>query len=391
MGGVKKGHIKAPAAKKLTKKAAAKPMKAAAKKKAASAGQAPPKTPQKGKGAPPGALASLALGAASPAPSSIKQRSDLEQAYRALTKKFPHVQRQHMEAIMNKEGVRLADVVSAEIVRTTKASTYIKATFWTQIEDEFDLGGSSIFDSLPEPEKEESVDPELARVLLKTIDENPAMRSTDDAQIYFEYCGQLNQTELYGALMSCRPQANLSMKHKHELETILLTYLGAHSGKERYPLLWEHCHEFFEMVFLRMWLAASGAGRKQFVVQNRNLIDCFLDSESVTNVETAHDENRDPDLPSIRKCLESPVGASLYEKQGKQIQWIRFLEAIRVGLQTLFHQDYTEEEFNAFEGRMRTEVNVLQRSGISVMQEKLQAPRFFVCRSALAYLEVFPR
>ena len=311
-------------------------------------------------------------------PEAKRRRTEMEAADRALKKKFSHVDPCKLDSLRNAAGVSAAERVLEEMRRVAKKGEYIKSKFWVDLEGEFDLSGQSVFLMLEEPASPEQVNPELCEAILKTVDENPAMRQCEDLEAILAHSGPCNMTEFYGLLFACRPQPNLSLKHREELENMVLNFATLNKLPDAFPELWSIVEGHFEHVLHRRWLASSRAGREEFVEANMHALVYFMDENALLSVEKSLATGTGlPGAKDLRSCMGSVVGASLYAKQGQQMQWLLYIEAIDAGLKQLYFHDFAESEYTAFQQRMKNEIAVLEAAGLKSRMRKDMAVRFF--------------
>jgi len=274
-----------------------------------------------------------------PGSRSLRRRTSDEVGIRAMVHKYPHIPSTAFDAMIDTEGLTPLDHVKGELARISNKNEYIKSRWWVDFEETFNLCGTSVYDNLPEPGEAEPVDDELMRVLLKPVSENPSQRSAEDMESHFLYVEELNLTELYGSLCACRPQPNLSPKHREEMEQVMLTYMAKYDVQTKYESVWTILKLYYEQVLHRRWLNSVKAGRHEFIEANWKVICLFINEDALYSVEGSIINEEQLHLPDLRQCMTSPVGASLYEAQGKQLQWLQFVEAIEVGVKNLVSQD----------------------------------------------------
>ena len=310
-----------------------------------------------------------------------ERRDDDAAAERAIMRKFPALTLQKMNRLRNKEDNTPQDVVREEIRRRRKFNKYLDQDFWCNFIEMFDLQGHSCFDMLAEPTENESVHKDLVAAILKTRSKNPAQRTTEDLRSYLEYCDEPNKTELYGILSACAPCIQLNSGHRTEIEEMSLEVIGKFGLAEKYEDYWKIVAESMEGTLEEKWLEESCMGRPAFVTNNAHTLALFMDKIALESVENALANKNEPDVSFLRACVRTRLGAALYKDQAMRLQWVVFLENITSGIRDLFHADFQEAEYRAFETKMKREASLVVTSGTRTFDQKEMKLRFLSLES----------
>ena len=146
------------------------------------------------------------------------------------------------------------------------------------------------------------------------------------------------------------------------MQQVVLRAFGRMKLNEKYPEWWTAIAEEFEDILLRQWLDDSCMGRASFVHGNIDSIAMFIEKDHLLAVETALDAKEEPSTITLKTCLESKVGSSMYKAQRLTWDWLQFHESVRRGINTLFHVSFSVNEYRNFQKLMRREVETLVKS-----------------------------
>jgi len=62
------------------------------------------------------------------------------------------------------------------------------------------------------------------------------------------------------------------------------------------------------------------------------------------------DKLKDPELIDLTALMRTSIGSSVYKEQGTKLQYLRFLESIKSGYNTIFHHDFDKDEVKGIQG-----------------------------------------
>lgn len=172
---------------------------------------------------------SLTDGPASPAGGTTK-----DAVTRLLRLKFSHVPRTRLETAVNAEGLSLEQAIAQEVRRTAMSGEYIKAKFWVQIEEEFNLQCGD-WDALPEPEGDDdsdAYDMDLPDIMRLIFGENPAVRTRgfERLESHLDACDALPLRQVYGLLRESCEGAKLTRAQSLRFQWMLLRYVAKHKA-----------------------------------------------------------------------------------------------------------------------------------------------------------------
>lgn len=208
-------------------------------------------TKSKAKSAPPGRKAGpkpkatpFAQSASASAPSvamapalegggkpSKEEVATTNQVTRLLRLKFSHVSRTKLATAVDSEQQSLEQVISSEIRRTNLTGEYIKANFWTKIEQDFGLLTCD-WEALEEPgESIAETDPydmDLPPIVMLVLGDNPAMKTKgmDRLETHLESCDRLPLRQVYGLLLESCESSKVSRCHSQRFQRMLLRYIA---------------------------------------------------------------------------------------------------------------------------------------------------------------------
>ena len=137
---------------------------------------------------------------------------------------------------------------------------------------------------------------DLSKAIIRSRDDNPAIRSSEDFVSFWEYNDNCNETEWYGGCQACVPCSKVSSKHLLEMERALLKYAAEKHIDTKWAHMWAPVQDRFESILKGMWLENSSVGRSQFVRGHMLKLGLFMDQECMLRVETALDETQDANL-----------------------------------------------------------------------------------------------
>ena len=102
---------------------------------------------------------------------------------------------------------------------------------------------------------------------------------------------------------------------------------------------------------------------------NLESVALFIDKDVLSKLE--HDLEADgmPDVESITAALSIGIGGSLYERQRIRLQWIRYSETIKSGINSLAHNNCDAEEFVHFNNLMKRETKTMKEMGFATFEQ----------------------
>ena len=103
---------------------------------------------------------------------------------------------------------------------------YVKTQFWIELQQRYDLEGVTVFDGLEEPVLAQAVSKELWDCLQQARSANPSARTPLAFIRCLQYCEDLSDTEIYGALHGVKPQINISGRRSEMMTTALLDFIA---------------------------------------------------------------------------------------------------------------------------------------------------------------------
>ena len=94
----------------------------------------------------------------------------------------------------------------------------------------------------------------------------------------------------------------------------------------------------------RLNLASTGVDREGFLGSNVAAVAMFVDTKAMEEIESAVRQKVEPPLEAIRTVLQSNLGASLYEAEGKTLEWRNYEQSVKDGLQQLMFHNFLPAE-----------------------------------------------
>ena len=237
------------------------------------------------------------------------------------------------------------------------------------LQEDYDLNGSCVFDRLEPPPEPEAIDGDLWAAIQRARHANPAQRQLEDFRSYFVYCERLNETELYGAMMALKPHPNITPKQQHEMYEIVLEYIAKFKEHQRYPKMWDKVNEKFEAVLKDQWFNTRSVGRSAFVRGSWERVSLFIDKDILIKLENDLETDGQPETYCIAAALSTGIGGTLYECQRQRLQWIKFNETVKSGINSLIHNNCNAEEYVHFNNLMKRETTIMEETGFATFEE----------------------
>ncbi len=182
-----------------------------------------------------------------------------------------------------------------------------------------------MFDGLEEPVLAQAVSEELWDCLQQARSANPSTRTPLAFIRCMQYCEDLNDTEIFGALHGVKPQINISGRHSEMMTIALLDSMAEKGIPARMPQMWETMSDHLDTALQCKWAANMALGREAFISSPEAALNLFVDPEARRLVEEAPAAGLDPPLDALRKCMHTKIGSKIYARYGVKVQWLSFV------------------------------------------------------------------
>ena len=227
----------------------------------------------------------------------------------------------------------------------------LSCMFFTQISTNILSGGTTAFNTLPEPDASLPISDLLVHALAPLSDDNPADRTSAAFENFVLNADRaMNLLEITVTIKNALPGQFNSQEMFHKVINRLANHIGQWKIHQTHAHWWARVSADFDLVLSRHFgdQARKGTSRENFIAANEHSIGCIMSVDAVKEVESREDKEEPPEIDAMRKLMVFELGRTIFAKECSLVQVSLFEEQSKKGIEDLEHNNYALAEIQAF-------------------------------------------